>query len=304
MKVIIIGKIFLLKSDIEKIKSVASIVFHEQQIKNDDDFIQVIGDADIVVSALVPYSEKVLSSISAKNVKLISLATTGFDDIDLNLAKKYALTVCYTPGYATEAVAEQTIGLMLAASRFILKASLDLHNGIFEHSRYQGKQLLNKTLGIIGKGRIGSRVGEIASAIGMKLIYFDKDSTQADLENLLRISDVISLHLPLTARTENFISNKQFSLMKEGVIIVNTARGELIDEDALIENLKSGKIFAAGIDVFKDFSKKELFSLPNLIITPHIAYNTEEALIQRSNIVSENIKKFVEKFPQNAVCIP
>ncbi|MCK4265625.1 hypothetical protein KAW80_04685, partial [Candidatus Babeliales bacterium] len=279
MKIVVIGGACLIPEDISKLEKIAEISFHDKQVWDEGELIKVIGDSDIIVSALVPISKKVISAAASKNLKLISLATTGFNGIDLDAACENKVTVCYAPGYATEAVAEHAIGLMLAVSRMSFFAANDLRNGIFDHCRYTGKQLINKTLGIVGWGRIGQRVAEIAkNGFGMKILYTDKDSTKDDFENLLKSSDVISLHVPFTKETENLLDESEFQLMKDGAIIINTARGGIINEDVLVDNLKNKKVFGAGLDVLKDKHPGKdhiLLSFPNVIVTPHMSYNSE-----------------------------
>lgn len=302
MKIVILGKVELLDEDKKQLEAIGEVITHDEHSLSDDELINKIDDAEIVISFLIPFSETVLKTCSQKNLKLIVLATTGFDDVDTDVATQNNITVCYIPGYATNSVAEHTVGLMLAAARHTLNAALDLRDGKYDPTLYTGKLLMRKTVGIVGVGRIGGRVKSICEALGMNVISYDKDLPESELESLLNKSDVISMHLPLNSETRNFISDEQFEMMKEGVIIVNTARGGVIDEAALVKNLENGKVFAAGLDVCCNMPPKDLVNMKNVIVTPHMAYNTEEALQERSKTVIENVKKFIDGDPQNSIC--
>lgn len=306
MKIVVLGNVCLEKKDIQALEQLGDLHIYPGSYTDEKEISSLIDDADILVSELIKLTKPILDN--ASNLKFITLATTGFDDVDLDAAQQNNITVCYTPGYATEAVAEHTIGLMLAAARLSVMASHDLRKGFYDPCMYQGKELKNKILGIIGYGRIGKRVAEIAQGgFTMKVLFTDKNSSRADLETLLQASDFISLHVPLTKETRNMISEKEFSLMKKGAVLINTARGGIVDEQALIAHLNKGDLFAAGLDVLTNepMDKHDpILSYLRITVTPHIAYNTDHALEERSKIVVENIKKYLEGKPQNAICTP
>lgn len=302
MKVVDISGVCLHPDHVKEFKKIIDdFIVYKGAVTSDEEILKRIGDADICISALTKISANVISK--APNLKMICLATTGYNGIDLEAAKKRGITVCYAPGYATRAVAEHSIGLMLAAARLSFCAAQDLKSGIYNHCRYLGKQLKGKTLGIVGYGRIGREVAKIAkNGFDMTIMVFDKGSSRSDFEKLLKMSDFISLHLPLILETENIIGHKEFKLMKKGIVIVNTARGGLIDEVALIENIKSGKVFSAGLDVLKNEPIKPdnpLLNIPSVCVSPHMAYNSEEAIYERSRIVTQNIIKFIDGEAQN-----
>ena len=305
MKIVGIGGVCLENEHLEQLKNIATVTLHSTTSTDEAEIIAQINDADILISALVKLSKNVLSN--APQLKLIVLATTGFDDVDLEAAQQKKISVCYAPGYATQAVAEHTIGLMLAAARLSFAAVTDLKQGIYDHCRYQGRELYGKKLGIIGYGRIGKRVAEMAQGgFAMQVRFVDQNSSRADLESLLKDSDFISLHVPLSPQTQNMIGERECALMKDGVVFINTARGGLVDEKALLRYIQSGKIFGAGLDVLVQPIQKTnpLLQLPNVIVTPHMAYNSREALAQRSQIVVENITRYLAGKPQNMVCKP
>ncbi|PJB89523.1 phosphoglycerate dehydrogenase, partial [Candidatus Roizmanbacteria bacterium CG_4_9_14_0_8_um_filter_34_12] len=196
-------------------------------------------------------------------------------------------------------------GLLLHSIRKASEAEREIVNGKWTPIKFKGKELRGKTLGIIGYGSIGKRIAEIAKkGFNMKILYINTQSSRTSFEKLLKDSDFISINTPLTKKTKGMISKKEFNLMKKGVSIVNTGRGAVIDEILLINNLKSGKIFAAGIDVFSEEpieKKHPFFKNPNVTITPHIGFNTEEAEYRLSQIIVDNIKNFVEGHPIHVV---
>jgi len=304
MKVVDISGVCLQEDHAWKLKKfVDAFVVYEDMPADDKEIVKRIADADIIISALTKIPANVISK--PPNLKMICLATTGYNGIDLEAAKKRGIKICYAPGYATRAVAEHAIGLMLTAGRLSFCASQDLKAGIYNHRCYQGKQLQGKTLGVIGYGRIGREVAKIAhGGFDMTIMSLDKGKSRGDFEKLLKMSDFISLHLPLTSETKNILGRKEFKLMKKGSVLVNTARGGLIDEIALLEHLKSGKIFAAGLDVLKNEpmrSDNPLLKVSSVCISPHISYTTEEAIYERSRITIENVIKFIQGHPQNLV---
>jgi|GEM_PF-48688 glycerate dehydrogenase len=306
MKVVDIGGICSYPDLVEKLKKhVDEFIVLENPVYGDDEVLKSIADADIVISFLIDMSKKVIEN--SPNLKMISLGTTGFNYVDLDAAKQKGVSVCYAPAYATQAVAEHSIGLLLAAARLMFDAGQDLKEGEYDHSKYQGKVLYKKTLGVIGYGKIGQAVAKIAKdGFDMEILYTDEYSTPEDLDKLLVESDFISLHAPLLPQTKNLLSKREFELMKDGVVIVNTARGQLIDEEALMENLKSGKVFAVGLDVLAQEPldiNNPLIKFPRVFVTPHIAYNTEESKYESASTAVDNIIKFLEGKPENMVCV-
>jgi len=303
MKIISLGGICLKAADIKALEGQAELILHDETPCDEQEIIERIDNADIIISALCPLTKSIIESDSS--LKMICLATTGCDDVDLKTADERNILVTYTPGYATQSVAEHVIGLMLSASRLSFAAARDVREGIYNPCAYQGKQLLGKTLGIIGHGKIGKQVAKIAKGgFGMKIRTVNTKTTREEFETILKESDVISLHVPLTDKTRHMIGEKEFALMKKGMVIVNTARGGIIDEAALIAHIKSGKIFGAGLDVIEHEpmdTKDPLFSLSNVVITPHIAFNSDEAITERSHIVTQNILQFLAGTPQNVV---
>jgi len=239
------------------------------------------------------------------NFKIIANYAVGFDNIDLEATKQKNIIVTNTPGILTEAVAEHTWALILASARRVLESNQDIKNGLYKFwqpSGWLGPQVWGKTLGIVGLGRIGSFVAEIGYyGFKTKIIYYDlmRDdrfelelkARHLSLNELLERSDIISIHTPLNEKTHHLIGKEEFKLMKKNAILVNTARGGIIENRSLAEALKSGKIFSAGLDVWENEPKVPVIfkGLKNIILTPHIGSATLEAREKMSEIVAKNI---------------
>jgi D-3-phosphoglycerate dehydrogenase len=245
-------------------------------------------DEEELVSTIPEYHAAVVRSATkitkpvidaGTKLQLLVRAGIGLDNIDVAEAEKKGILVCNTPSATTISVAEHTFGLMLGTVRHHGKANLSMKDHKWEKKKFKGTELYEKTLGIIGSGRIGLAVAERAIAFGMKVIVFDivevktnLDIQQVTMDELLAQSDMISLHLPFSPSTKHMISDEAFDKMKEGVIIINASRGGVVDEKALLRALESGKVRAAGVDVYEkeppeDFS---LIDHPNVIALPHI----------------------------------
>src|SRR6185369_11590017 len=253
-----------------------------------DDLLKVIPDYDAMI---VRGRTKVTASVidAASKLKVIGRAGVGVDNIDLEAAKKHMITVVNAPTSTTIAVAELTLGLLLALAREIPRADVTMKQGQWSKKEFEGVELNGKTLGIIGYGRIGIEVGKRAAAFGMNVIVYDpnvsedelvhSDAEPVSIQELFSWSDFISLHLPLNIQTRDLIGPLAFSQMKDGVRIVCAARGGIIDESALLGALNSGKVAGAALDVFEKEPPglTELVAHPRVIATPHIGAQTVEA---------------------------
>lgn len=229
---------------------------------------------------------------SLPNLTLICTRSVGYDHIDLEECEKRGITVCNVPDYGSHVIAEHVFALMLSTLRHIPEADLRVEGGTFDFAGLRGMALRGKTLGIVGTGKIGRRVAQIAHGFGMDIIASDKCRVMEltdllgvrylSMDELLQQSDIISLHIPATEETTHIINAKAFSAMKEGVVLINTARGALIDSPALLEALKSGKVGYALLDVLEheeNFGEnKELIEHPNVVTTPHIAFYADDSM--------------------------
>ncbi len=253
-----------------------------------EELLAIIGDYDaLVVRGRTKVTPAVLEA--GKKLKVVGRAGVGVDNIDLNAAKTSKITVVNSPIATTIAVAELTLGLMLAVMREVPRADAGMKSNKWLKKELEGNELYQKTLGVIGFGRIGSAVAVRAAAFGMKILAYDpllkaediqtRGGIPVTLDELLAQADVITMHLPLTADSRNLLSAEAFGKMKTGVCIVCAARGGVIDETALLAALNSGKVAAAGLDVYatEPQSLTELVSHPKVICTPHIGAQTVEA---------------------------
>ncbi len=302
MKIVSVDKVVIYPKHIQELKELGEVIIYND-VPDEKEGIKRIKDADVVIDNWYEMPANVIAS--ALKLKMICVAATGYEWVDLNETRKRGIVVLNSPGYSTEAVAEHTIGLLLHSIRKASESEREIINGKWTSIKFKGKELRGKTLGIIGYGSIGRRVAEIAKkGFNMKILYINTQSSRTDFEKLLKDSDFISINTPLTEKTKGMISKKEFDLMKKGISIVNTGRGAVVDEISLINNLKSGKVFAAGIDVFsKEPIEKNnpLLKNPNVTITPHIGFNTEEAEYKLSEIIVNNIENFVQGHPINVI---
>ncbi|MGQ9608287.1 MAG: phosphoglycerate dehydrogenase [bacterium] len=258
-----------------------------------EELIDSIGEYDALI---VRSGTKVTSDVinSAKKLKVIGRAGVGVDNVDVNAATRRGIIVVNTPNANTISAAEHTMTMILALSRNIVPASVSLKNRKWERQKFMGVELYDKTLGIIGLGRIGSEVAKRALAFGMKVIASDpyispETATKlnvrlVDTEEIYRNADYITVHLPLTNETCNLMDEKAFSMMKDGVRIINCARGGICCENALYNAILSGKVAGAALDVFEEEPpfNSPLLSLDAVLATPHLGASTKEALINVS----------------------
>jgi len=277
-----------------------------------EEIMATIGEYEaLVVRSSTQVTEDVISC--AKKLKIIGRAGVGVDNIDVHAATKNGIVVVNSPEGNTIAAAELTLAHMLSLSRNIPAADASLKRGEWDRNKYVGVEVYNKNLGILGLGRIGREVAKRAMAFGMQVIGHDpflpaetarKLGVQlVDMEQLLKESDYITLHLPRNKETEGLISTAEFMMMKDGVRIINVARGGIIDEAALAEALKSGKVGGAALDVYAEEpvpAYNPLFSAPNIIMTPHLGASTEEAQSKVARGVAEQIADFLNGKPARA----
>lgn len=300
----------------------------------DDDHLPA-GEASEVELISIFVDSKITAKVltAFPNLKFIATRSTGFDHVDLAACKERGVTVSAVPGYGEIRVAEQTFALILTLSRHIYEGFDRLReDGIFSPEGLKGFDLFGKTLGIVGTGKIGKHVAQIAAGFGMRVVAYDVYPDQAaaqnlnftyvSLDELLKQSDIVTLHAPYTKDNHHLINAEKLALMKAGAYLINTARGALVDTPALVEALKNKKLAGAGLDVLEEegvikdefgyvthgsapvdvravLADHVLFDLPNVVITPHNAFNTQEALEKILDTTAENIKSFLAGTPIN-----
>ena len=285
-------------------------------VDTDGDLGAKIGDYDaIVIRSATKLDADLIGR--AEKLKVIGRAGVGVDNVDVEAATRRGIVVANAPESTVISAAEHTIGLLLALSRHIPQAHAALKEGRWERSRYGGLELAGKTLGVLGFGRIGQQVARRALGLEMRVVAHDPFVAKERFRELgverletqdevLAAADFLTLHLPLTAETRGAMSSGAFSKMRDGARIVNAARGELLDEAALIEALRSGKVAAAALDVFEEEPYTgPLLEIDNVVVTPHLAASTEEAQDRAGVIVAEQVAAALEGgLVTNAVNIP
>ncbi|MEK6593370.1 MAG: NAD(P)-dependent oxidoreductase [Pseudomonadota bacterium] len=281
-------------------------VFTERGAEEEAELSRRIGTARIAVNirAYACFTDAVFDACPA--LKMISIWGTGTDNVDLVAAARRGITVCNIPGVNAYAVAEHTIALMLAVARKIPQIDRGMREGGWP--REMLAQLHGKTLAVFGSGSIGARVAQLARAFGMEVLTWSaRGGSAAAKEDALRRADFVSLHLRLTPATRDFLGRAEFAAMQPSAILVNTGRGPLVDRDALLEALGSGRIAGAGLDVFHDEPLKPgdaLMALANTVLSPHNAGQTPE--VRRDGLLRtmDNVAKFLAGTPQNLVSVP
>ncbi len=284
------------------------VVWPNKNIGRADLLKEVKGVTGIISLLTEKIDEEVMES-AGPSLKVISNYAVGYDNIDVTAASKKGVCVTNTPGVLTEAVAEEVMALILALFRRITEGDRFVRAGKYkgwEPDLLLGTGLKDKVLGIVGLGRIGRWTARMAGALGMKVVYFNRhrdeefeeeyDVAYHALDQLLDQSDVVSLSVPLTPETKHMIGERELKLMKPTALLINTARGAVVDEKALITALKEKWIAGAGLDVFEDEANipMELRELPNTVLTPHTASATVEARLAMARIVTDNMNDALE----------
>ena len=280
-----------------------------------EDTVQRIADAEVVFTNKTVIDRSVLEN--CPNLKMVGVLATGYNVVDIAAARERGITVCNVPAYSTQAVAQMTFALLLEVCQQVGAHTQAVRQGRWEQSKdfcfweHPLTELAGKTMGVIGYGTIGKGVAEIAKAMGMQVLVTSRSPKSVPegvrfvtISELLSQSDVVSLHCPQTAENLHMICQETISLMKDGAILLNTARGGLVDEQALAGALKSGKLRAYGADVVSRepiLGENPLLTAPNCFLTPHIAWAAKETRARLLQIAAENLRAFLAGAPQNIV---
>jgi len=274
--------------------------------KDEEETIERAKDADVLIISNLPLTTPIIKACT--KLKMISVAFAGVDHVDMETCNKKNIIVSNGGAYSEHAVAELTIGMAIHMFRKFDWHQQQLRTGKTREG-FLGRELYGKTYGIIGTGSIGARVAQLAHAFGCKITAYNRSKIDApymhykSLEEVLKTSDIISIHLPLTEDTLHLIDAKELDLMKPGSILINTARGPVCNYQALSDKLTQGKIAGAAIDVYENepplAADHPLLKAPNTFLLPHIGYATHEAIAKRGEIVIENIDEWLKGKPQN-----
>lgn len=289
----------------EFITSGHKFTYYMDRNENEEELAKRMKDSEIVIISNIRLSANVMRQ--CERLKMLSVAFTGLDHIDLDYCKSHNIEVRNAAGYSTTGVSELAIGLMIDVMRKITEMDGTIRKG-GARGTFLGRELKGKTVGVVGTGAIGTATIKLLLAFGCKVIAYSRtkrDNIEAlgveycALDELMRRSDIVTLHVPMNNETHHLVSAEMIALMKPTAILINTARGNVVDIDALAAALKTGKIAGAGVDVYEKEpplpSNHPLIDAPNCVAVPHIAYATREAFDIRADIVFDNVRDFLAK---------
>jgi phosphoglycerate dehydrogenase-like enzyme len=312
MRIVVADSIFLPEKYRARLSALGDLDVYDSVPSSSDEFVERIKDADVVI--IGRYGVNAHAFHFAPNLKMISLWQTGYDNVDMAAADEHEVIVSNVPNYAFDSVAEFTFSLALNLMRKVHAADMNLRKGNFDWRDLIGNELMSKTLGVLGTGNIGNRVIQIAHGFNMSVLSTTAHPSPekakklgvkfVDLDTLLHESDIVTLHLPLTLETKHMIGASELAKMKPNSILINTARGKIIDETALVEALRTKKIAGAGLDVFEKEPlplSSPLLEMGNVVLTPHIAFLSEESIDECTDICVKNVEMFARDLPQNVV---
>ena len=316
LKIVILDGYCLNHGDLswEKFYSLGEVVLYERT--QYDSIVERMGDASIMITNKCTIDQNIIDKLD--NLKYVGVLATGYNNVDVEYARKKGIVVTNIPSYSTESVVQTVFGLITE-----LYSGIGYHNNTVKRGDWENNldfcyykmgmhQMYGKTLGIVGAGRIGLRVKDVALAYGMRVIIYSKSrhaeekgfQYASNLEELYKRSDIVSLNCPLDSTNEKMINKTSLSHFKQNAILINTARGGLIDEKALANALNSGQIAGAGVDVLSQEparSKNPLLKAKNIVITPHVAWATIEARNALMEIAANNLEAFINGKPVNIV---
>lgn len=285
-----------------------SVAYFDSPVKDQSELMNRAIGADILVLSNQPLAATTINSF--EKLKMISVAFTGVDHLPLDYCREKKIVISNAAGYSTHAVAELSISMAISLLRKVTALDTNTRLGKTREG-FLGGELYGKTFGVVGLGAIGTRVAQLASAFGCKVVAYTRTPksiagvTLVGLDELFSSADIISLHLPATSQTVGMVNPRMIALMKQNSVLVNTARGTLVDYSALVAALKSNAIAGAAVDVYEHEPPIDkdhpLFTAPNTILLPHVGYATAEAIDRRSDIVLENIRCWLKNNPQNVV---
>ena len=307
MNIVIPDKINLDKESRAKLESIPNIKIYDDVANDPATIINRIKDAEVVTANYIDLTKEIIES--SPKLKYIISPAVGYDWIDSKTATEKGIKILNCPTFNTQAVAEHAIALMFAVKRQILNANKSILNGKFDSMEYTGTEVSGKTLVSVGNGNIGSKILTMAKGLGMTTDFVDTKTDEAEFNNRISKADVLVLSFLLNEKTKGLINEEKLALLKPSAIVINVARGLVVDQDAFYKVLSENKIAGAGIDVFpKDETLKEtnedimrFAKLPNVVATPHMAFNTKEAIDRLGVELIENIESCLSGNPVNVV---
>ncbi len=309
MKIVCVEPLGISKEHFEEIradfeKEGHQFCYYLDRNESTDVLVERMRESEIAIISNIKLPESVLSA--CPKLQMLSVAFTGLDHIDLEYCKQHGITIQNAAGYSTTAVSELAIGLMIDLLRKITELDGTIRQG-GSRGNFLGRELKGKTVGVVGTGAIGTATIRLLLAFGCKVVAYNRSEHKevldmgvkyTTLDELMTISDIVTLHVPLTAETHHIIDKRRINMMKPTAILINTARGNVIDIEALAESLNNGRIAGAGIDVYEKEPPLDmghvLLKAPNCVAVPHVGYATREAFDIRADIVIEHVKNFLK----------
>lgn len=307
MKIVIPDKLILDAESRIKLESFPDIKIYDDVVNDPQTIIERLKDAEVVTANYIDLTKEIIEALP--KLKYVISPAVGYDWIDSKTATEKGIKILNCPTFNTQAVAEHAIALMFAVKRQILNANKSILNGKFDSMEYTGTEVSGKTLVCIGKGNIGSKILSMAKGLGMITDFIDTNTNAVDFNKKISNADVLVLSFPLNDKTKGLINEEKLSLLKSSAIVINIARGLVVDQDAFYKVLFENKIAGAGIDVFpKDETLKEtnedimkFAKLPNVVATPHLAFNTKEAGDRLGAELISDIESCLDNNPINVV---
>lgn len=321
MKITVLDKVPITKEELQRLQTLGDFTGHNDYCENHEERIERARDADILIASVASRIDEELLN-SSKNLKFISQFSTGIDNIDIEACKRRGVKVSNVPDYCSATLSEFVFSMIINLTRDIFLADKHVEEGGWNYSLFGGVELKGKKIGIVGAGSNGAAVIKIAKGYEMEPLVFTHNPTEekaaelgisefVSLEMLLQNSDFITLHIPLNDSTYHIFGEKEFGMMKDGVYFINTARGGIVDSQALYDALESGKVAGAALDVleetepvnFENVSEvsRKLIRHPKSIITPHIAFYSKESVARLSKVAVDNVDAFINNDLKNIV---
>lgn len=308
VKIVILDEVDLSDEHRKRLDSLGEVTGYSEGPRDVEEVVARSADADVVILGWTALDDEVFRRLP--RLRMISVWATGYDYVDVGAAARHGVTITNVPAYAGRAVAELTIGLLLALTRHVVPADRSIRAGEYTWRGFEGIELAGRTLGLVGIGDIGSEVARMARAFGMRVLACARTMSGQragdlgvefrPLDALLAESDVVSLHTPLSSATKGLIGRREIKAMRAGSYLINTARAGLIDQSALADALRDGHLAGAALDDIHHPDDR-LTTAPRVLLTPHIGFNTTEALRRKGDTCVENVAAFLDGAPVNVV---